>query len=75
MTRLQLAVDEAVGRMQEISNFLFWNDAQRAEKVIEGAFYDGGSVCLIPIFADGSRGFATKKATYQTRPYWVADTK
>jgi hypothetical protein len=75
MTRIQALVDEAMPRMREISNYLYWNDAQRAERVIEGAFFEGGPVCLIPVFSDGSYGHTTIKATYVERPFWVVERR
>lgn len=66
-------VDEAMPRMDEISNFLCWNDCQKAERVIEAAFYEGGPVCIVPIMADGRAGKTAIKARYVVRPYWRAE--
>lgn len=73
MTRLQAAVDEAMPRIKEISNFLCWNDCQKAERVIDASFYEGGPVCIVPMMKDGRTGHTAIKATYIERPYWVAE--
>lgn len=75
MTRLQVLVEEAAPRITEISNYLCWNDCQVAVEVREGAFYDGGPVCIIPVMADGRMGHTAIKATYVERPFWVRDTR
>ena len=75
MTRIQVLVDEAMPRIAEISNYLCWNDCQSAVEITEGAFYDGGPVCIIPVMASGRIGHTAIKATYTERPFWAASVR
>ena len=73
VSRLEALVSEALPRMDEISNFLYWNATQQpGAQMTEGSFYAGGPVCLIATLPNG-RQKSTVKARYAARPYWVAE--
>jgi hypothetical protein len=70
MSKLSQLVAEAQPRITEISNYLYWKDLQAAGNSIEARFYEGGPVCLVPVFPDGHYGHTTIKDRYTERPYW-----